>query len=137
MDPPQHTRFRRIIDPYFTPKRMKPFAPAFRSITRRLVAAVPDGEVEVMDALGDPFAAQVQCTFMGWPTRLHGTLRDWTTSNQEAIRRQDQPRLARLATSFDAIITAQLDERRSSDRPPDDTTTQLLGETCRRSCADR
>lgn len=128
LDPPEHGRFRRLIDPYFAPERVERFAPEFRAIAGELVAALPDGGVEVMDALGHPFAAQVQCTFMGWPSRLRGTLRAWTTSNQDAVRRQDRQRLAELAAEFDAIITAQLDGRRRADQPPRDTTTRLLDE---------
>ncbi len=128
MDPPQHTRFRRVIDPYFAPERVEQFAPAFRAIARDLVVALPGGDVEMMDAVGHPFAAQVQCTFMGWPTRLRGPLRAWTASHQDANRRKDRRDLAELAASFDAIIRAQLDERRASTSPPDDTTTQLLAE---------
>ncbi len=128
MDPPEHTRFRRLLDPYFTPERVERYAATFRGLAADLVARLPDGEVEVMGALGHPFAARVQCAFMGWPDELHELLRAWTAASQHATRRRDRERLAELADEFDRVIRAQLDGRRVTGGAPDDTTTQLLAE---------
>lgn len=126
MDPPEHTRFRQLIDPYFTPERVERYAATFRRLAGELVAHLPDGEVEVMGALGHPFAARVQCAFMGWPDVLQEPLRAWTAASQHATRHRDRQRLAELADEFDRIIRTQLDVRRATDRPPHDTMTQLL-----------
>lgn len=126
MDPPEHTRFRQLIDPYFTPERVEHYAPAFRGLAAELVAGLPDGEVEVMATLSHPFAARVQCVFMGWPDELHEPLRVWTAASQHATRHRDRDRLAELADEFDRIIRTQLDERRATDNARNDTTTQLL-----------
>lgn len=129
MDPPQHTSFRRLIDPYFTPERVEGYAAMFRAIAAELVALLPDGEVEIMGALAHPFAARAQCVFMGWPKQLHEPLRVWTAASQDATRQQDRQRISELAEEFDAIIRAQLEHRRAADAEAcDDTTAQLLSE---------
>lgn len=126
MDPPTHTRFRGVVDPYFAPERIERFGPAYESMAETLVAALPEGEIEIMGALGHPFAARAQCLFMGWPDRLHDQLHEWTAHNQAATRRRDRTRLAELAAEFDGIITAQLDERRNVEGLASDTTAELL-----------
>ena len=126
MDPPAHTAFRRIIEPYFGPRALAAVRPALDRIAEQLVRPL-DGETEIMDGLAHPFAVRVQCAFMGWPDHLHGPLRDWMTSNQAAIRAQDRGRLEELAGEFDTIIRAQLDPRRPGD-PDGDVTSRLLTE---------
>ena len=126
MDPPEHTRFRRQIDPYFTPERVERYAATFRGLATELVTRLPDGEVEIMGALSHPFAARVQCAFMGWPDELHEPLRAWTAASQHATRHRDRERLAELAGEFDRIIRTELDDRRATGSAQDDTTAQLL-----------
>lgn len=131
MDPPEHTRYRQIVDRYYTPERMAAFEPTCRRITRELVEALPRGvDVEVMAELAEPFANRVQCAFMGWPERLHEPLRLWTRKNHEATLAMDREAMSAVAVEFDGYIRKQLDERRAAGADaPDDATTALLRET--------
>lgn len=131
MDPPEHTKYRQIVDRYYTPERMAAFEPACREITRELVAALPrDGEVELMARFAEPFANRVQCAFMGWPERLHEPLRQWTRKNHEATLAMDREAMSAVALEFDGYIREQLDERRAAGAAaPDDATAALLRET--------
>jgi len=64
-NPPQHTEYRRIIDPYFSSERMDAFAPLCRTVVGGLIAGLPaDGEIEFMAGFADAFAIQVQCAFL-------------------------------------------------------------------------
>ncbi|MCX4188522.1 cytochrome P450, partial [Methylophaga sp. OBS4] len=79
MDPPEHTRFRRIIDPYFDPEAMAEFEPKCRAIAENIAARLShEGEIEAMSLLGQDFALEIQCAFMGWPASLYEPLRMWT-----------------------------------------------------------
>ena len=131
MDPPEHTRFRRIIEPYFAPGPMAAFEPRCRDIAAGLVARLPaDGEIEVMSELGQTFALEVQCAFMGWPTDLHEPLRRWIRRQQAATLAGDRDALGQLAQEFDKVIRELLEERRrAGDRAPDDVTTRIMNET--------
>lgn len=131
MDPPEHTHFRRIIEPYFGPEAMAEFAPQCRAIAEELVARLPaDGEVEAMGEMGQDFALEIQCAFMGWPTTLHEPLRAWVKRQQAATLAQDREALGELALEFDGVIREQLASRRAAgDDAPDDVTTRIMNET--------
>jgi hypothetical protein len=131
MDSPEHTRFRRLIDPYFGPEPMAEFAPTCRSIAKAVVARLPEnGEVEVMASLGQAFALEIQCAFMGWPASLHEPLRDWTRRQHAATLAGDRQALGELALEFDGVIHDLLATRREAgDEAPDDVTTQIMNET--------
>ncbi|GAA3905728.1 cytochrome P450 [Halomonas cibimaris] len=130
MDPPEHTKFRRIIEPYFNREAMDEFSPRCRAIAEGVVDRLPhDGKVEAMAAMGQDFALEIQCAFMGWPASLHEPLRDWVKRQQAATLAGDREALGELALEFDGVIRERLDVRRNMDTPPDDVTTRLMNET--------
>ncbi|WP_163557762.1 cytochrome P450 [Halomonas sp. NO4] len=131
MDPPEHTRFRRLIEPYFGPAPMAAFAPRCREIAEDLVARLPEsGEIEAMAELGQNFALEIQCAFMGWPASLHEPLRDWVHRQQAATLAGDRQALVELALEFDGVIRDLLESRRAAgDTAPDDVTTRIMNET--------
>src|SRR5690606_24659937 len=102
MDPPEHTQFRAIIDPFFSPEAMAAFEPVCRKIAAELVDRLPPrGEVEFVRLVAEDFATLVQCAFMGWPERVHEPLRRWTRHNSEATLSGDRERMARVAHEFE------------------------------------
>ncbi|TDR56909.1 hypothetical protein DFP85_10286 [Halomonas ventosae] len=131
MDPPEHTRFRRLIEPYFGPEAMAEFAPTCQAIAEAVVDRLPaDGEVEAMTEMGQDFALEIQCAFMGWPTRLHEPLRAWVRRQQAATLAGDREALGELALEFDGVIRELLESRREAgDAAPDDVTTRIMNET--------
>jgi cytochrome P450 len=130
MDPPEHTEYRRIIEPYFSAQRMSRFEPICRDISRELVRwPGRRGDVEFMAELASPFGVHVQCAFLGWPTELRGTLASWMRRNQEATRARDRPTLSAIAREFERIIDDLLDARREARAGPEqDITASLMHE---------
>ncbi len=131
MDPPEHTAYRRHIEPYFGPDRMAAFEPECRSMAAALVrqALAAGPEVEMQSALGFPFAARVQCRFLGWPEDMEQALLDWASRNLAAIRDLDRAALAENAHRFEDLIQKQLQIRRDAGaRPGDDLTARLMSE---------
>jgi cytochrome P450 len=134
MDPPQHTDYRRIIEPYFSLDRMAALEPRCRAIARDAVASLPrPGEFDVMAGFADEFALQAQCAFLNWPVDLHRPLRDWVRKNHEATRSRDRAAMAAVAFEFDQHIRAVLDERRAAELEEAD----IAGELLREQIADR
>ncbi|HJW53750.1 MAG TPA: cytochrome P450 [Burkholderiaceae bacterium] len=130
MDPPQHTAYRHIIEPYFNAQRMRAFEPVCREIAINLVENLPSaGETELMAALAEDFALQVQSAFLGWPTDLHEPLRQWIRKNHEATLARDRAAMEDVAFEFDGYIRDLLAVRRNAGiDAPDDITTSLLRE---------
>lgn len=130
MDPPQHTEYRRMIDPYFSAQRMDAFEPVCRDIAARLVESLPgEGETELMGALAHDFALQIQSAYLGWPAHLHEPLRRWTRRNHEATLARDKAAMEDVAFEFDGYIRDLLAVRRAAGiDAPDDITTSLLRE---------
>lgn len=128
MDPPEHTPFRRLIEPYFDADHMKAFAPSCREVATRLVAELPEnGCVELIGEFAQIFALQIQCAWLGWPPELHEPLRQWTLKNQAATLSGDRVAQEAVAREFDGYIKDLLATRRAAgDAAPDDITTHLL-----------
>ena len=130
MDPPEHTAYRRIIEPYFSPERMTAFEPVCRAIVVKLMQETSaHGEVEFMADAALPFAEQVQCAFLGWPPALHGRLANWTRKNHAATLAQDRQALSEIAREFEELIDDLLETRlRAGTDPKKDITAALMNE---------
>lgn len=125
-----HAGYRQVIDRYFTAERLADFEPVCRAICADLVAGLVHGkDIEVMATLGDPFATDLQCAFMGWPPAMREPLKGWVRKNHAASRSGDRGRMGAVAEEFDSFIRAELDARRADPVATDDATTRLLAET--------
>jgi len=130
MDPPEHTEYRRIIEPYFRPERMEAFEPQCREIASNLVRSLLGrDEVEVIGEFAQSFAVQVQCAFLGWPPEMHQPLRVWTRKNHEATHARDRAAMAEIARDFDGYIDELLGKRRKAEgQASQDVSANLLRE---------
>ncbi len=131
IDPPEHTLYRQMIEPYFAPDRIAAFEPVFRRIARELVdhlAANPSSDV-IRD-FAEPYAVRIQCGFLGWPQSVHAPLLEWIYRNRAATLARDAEAMAAVALEFDGHIRAQLAVReRAGAGAADDLTTCLLRQT--------
>jgi hypothetical protein len=138
-DPPVHTEYRRVLEPYFAPERMTALEPRCRAIAVDLLSQLSaDGEAELMRACAEPFALRSQCAFLDWPLELHAPLREWVRKNHRATRSRDRSAMAAIALEFDTHIRAVLVERRRAVADVgEDVTSRLLREQVRgRSLTD-
>jgi cytochrome P450 len=126
-DPPQHTEYRRIIDPYFSSERMDAFAPVCRTVVGSLIAGLPaDAEIEFTAAFADIFAIQVTCAFLDWPADSHEPLLQWIRRNHAATLAGDRTLMAAVAVEFDGYIRDWLS--RAGADGGDDVASRLLRE---------
>ena len=127
MDQPEHTVYRRIIEPYFSPERMREFEPVCRKIVGKCMHdSLARGEVEFMAEVALPFAVQVQCAFLGWPPALHNTLLEWMDKNQAATLAQDRKAMSEIALEFESIVDNLLETRRAAGAGPESDLTAAL-----------
>lgn len=128
MDPPEHTEYRRIIEPYFRRERMEAFEPQCRKIAANLVQSLLErDEVELISEFAHWFAVRVQCTFLGWPAEMYEPLSLWTQKNHQATFAEDRAAMAKIAREFEGYVVGLLQVRRAAGaQASDDITTSLL-----------
>ena len=125
-DPPQHSAYRRALDPFFTPARMQRFEPVCREV---VASTVEQGlalrELEVNHEFALPFAVRVQCAFLGWPPLIQDEVLDWLRRSHAATRSGDRVLTATIAAEFEAFVDRMRAARR--DAPPDqDIGSELM-----------
>ena len=127
LDPPEHAAFRAIIDPFFTPDRMRALEPRVRRIAREIVGGLPPGRtIDAVTDIGYPFAVRAQADWLGWQG-IEDQLIAWMGENHAATRSRDRSRTAAVAAAFDELVLAQIRHRREAgSAAPDDPTTELL-----------
>ena len=130
MDPPEHSRFRKIVERYFDAAALAAFAPRCREIVARAIDdALRIGRIDALSALGEVCAVRLQCAYLGWSDVLRDELVAWQAANEAAVRERDTAASTELAGAFTRRVESLLDERRRlGDAAPDDPTTRLLAE---------
>lgn len=128
MDPPEHTEYRRIIEPYFRPEHMEAFEPQCRKIAVNLVQSLLErDEVELISEFAHRFAVQVQCAFLSWPADMHKPLSLWIQKNHKATIAEDRAVMAKIAREFEGYVEELLQVRRAAGaQASDDITTSLI-----------
>ena len=86
LDPPEHTRVRRLAAAAFTPRRVAVLREHIRQITEELVDGLTGGgRFEVMNGLANPLPAIVTAEMLGVPTADHELLKSWSQDFAEML----------------------------------------------------
>src|ERR1700722_3734309 len=132
IDPPDHTRFRRMLDPFFSPKRMAEREPELRRQAGDLIdAIVAKGECEVVADLATPFPSQVFLTLFGLPMADRDRLVQWKESIlqfTDPSSTEATPEVLAHALELFTYLTEHIAERRSNTAGSD-LLTQLMQNT--------
>ncbi|MCR3748540.1 cytochrome P450 family protein [Lentzea californiensis] len=81
MDPPDHTRLRKLVTKAFTARRIELMRPRVQEIAAELIAKLNDGdEVDLLEAFAFPLPITVICELLGIPIDNRDDFREW--SNQ-------------------------------------------------------
>ncbi|MBI0297356.1 cytochrome P450 [Streptomyces sp. PRKS01-29] len=78
IDPPDHTRLRRLVSTAFTPRRVAAFAPRVRTLTDQLIDAFEGrGEADLIHEFAFPLPIYAICDLLGVPREDQDDFRDW------------------------------------------------------------
>ena len=79
MDPPDHTRLRKLVNKAFTPKRIAALRPHIEELVDRLVSdAVEAGAFDLIHDIAEPLPAIVIAELLGVPPSDHRQFREWS-----------------------------------------------------------
>src|SRR5580698_1530531 len=68
VDPPEHSKYRKLLDPIFAPKRMNLIEPDIARMVNELIDGfVDDGSCEFTTALAEPLPSSVFLRLLGLP----------------------------------------------------------------------
>jgi cytochrome P450 len=131
-DPPEHSRFRRVLDKFFGPRRMAERAPELRRQVGELIdQIVASGDSsEVMSALAIPFPSQVFLTLFGLPLDDRDLLIGWkdaVLAFSAAEGLEPSPETVARGGELLTYLNGHLADRRGSDG--DDLLSQLLSDS--------
>ncbi|MFH8371798.1 cytochrome P450 [Streptomyces sp. NPDC018031] len=122
LDPPDHTRLRRLVARAFSGRRISALRPRVRALTDELVDALPGhaagGTVDLVEYFAHRLPIAVICELMGVPAEDREMWRAWSEGYTDALR------LQRVLTESTAYIR-ELAERRGAE-PTDDLITALV-----------
>jgi cytochrome P450 len=125
-DPPEHTRFRKILQPFFSPHTLAEMLPSLQKQALDIVDEIAKkGECEVVADLAIPYPSQVFLTLFGLPLQDRDKLVAWKDS---VIALAESPSLDGVdltpAMELLAYLTEAVNERRTNPGP--DVLSQVL-----------
>jgi cytochrome P450 len=129
VDPPAHARYRKLLDPYFAPKKMVALQPAVQKHTNDLIdACIESGSCDFSTDLAVPLPCSTFLSLLGLPLDELDALVRWKDImiRPEHIVADRDAALQLQAETAKEIYTrfgVELVERRS--RPRDDLITYL------------
>ena len=79
LEPPDHTRIRRLVSKVFTPKAVATLRPAVERFSAELLDSCRElGEFELLADYAQPFSVAVICSMLGVPRSDTRLLLDWS-----------------------------------------------------------
>ncbi len=86
LDPPDHTRLRRLVSKAFTPRAIEQLRPRIEEmVDARLERAAEAGSIELIDELAFPVPFDVISELLGMPTGRADELRDWSQALTQGL----------------------------------------------------
>jgi cytochrome P450 len=130
LDPPDHTRLRRLVSKAFTPRRVAGLRPRVEQLTAALLDAAAsraesrdDGVIDLLDEFAFRLPVTVICELLGVPARDQDDFRGW--SAVVVADRVDDPEERRTAaTAMSGYFTTLLAAKRAE--PGDDLLSALI-----------
>ena len=124
MDPPEHTRLRRMVSSGFSPRSVKEIEPAIRSfVADRVEQLCSSGSADLIDEIARPLPCFVVAHYLGVPEQDRSMFEGWTQAIVQANVTGNfaaDSALADLYSYFDELLSSH------RNRPGDDPLSAIL-----------
>jgi cytochrome P450 len=135
LNPPDHTRLRRLVARAFTPARVRDVGPRIEAIAAGLIkaASASTGPVDLIEALASPLPVTVISELLGVPSADYDRLVAWSDALARGLdppfltSAEDRERQQVARAEFGPYLADLIAERRRS--PGDDLVSALAGVT--------
>jgi nocardicin N-oxygenase len=125
MDPPEHTRVRRLVSKAFTPRRVDEITPRVRQMADELLADMQrlGPPADLVEDYALPLPVMVICELLGVPFGDQNRFREWSTVVMSTTA-YTPAEVDAAITDFSEYLWDRIDERR--DHPGDDLLSALV-----------
>jgi cytochrome P450 len=124
LEPPEHTRIRKLVAAAFTPRSVEELRRPCAELARELL---PAGRFELLRDFAQPYSIAVICRLLGVPTDRGRDLLDWSHAMVKMYELDTTEGQAEAATAaaaeFRDYVVSLIEERRRA--PWDDLVTRL------------
>jgi cytochrome P450 len=138
IDPPDHTRLRKLVQPSFTGRAMDALRPRIQVLTDELLAdaeraaaergeTAPNRTMELIDAFAYPLPIRVICEMLGIPREDQDDIRRWSETLLSGGPGRDREKMEEARLNLGALsdyLRRSFAEKRG--QPADDLISQLV-----------
>jgi cytochrome P450 len=129
VEPPEHTRIRKLVAAAFTPRAVESLRAPSEALARELLdSCLGRGRFELLYDFAQPYSITLICKLLGVPTDRHRDLLDWSHRHvkmYEFDTTEEQAESAtRAAAEFREYVLELIAERRRA--PRDDMVSGLV-----------
>ena len=128
VDPPDHTRLRKLVAPAFMPSRIAALEPSIQQtadeLLSRLEAEGPDAVVDLVAGFAHPLPFGVIGELLGVPANDRGMLREWFQTLLAPWAGDPPPEAVAASASIVGYLEDLVDAKRQA--PGDDLVSVLL-----------
>ena len=129
LEPPDHTRLRKLVAAAFTPRSVEALREPAHALARELLEPLAEaGEMELLYDYAQPYSIAVICRMLGVPLDRHRDLLDWSHRMVKMYEFEVPLEAAQAANDaaaeFQDYVRELIGERR--ENPRDDMVTALV-----------
>ncbi|HEY8727607.1 MAG TPA: cytochrome P450 [Gaiellaceae bacterium] len=129
LEPPDHTRLRKLVAAAFTPRSVEALREPAHALARELLEPLAEaGEMELLYDYAQPYSIAVICRMLGVPLDRHRDLLDWShrmvKMYEFEVPLEAAHKANEAAAEFQEYVHELIGERRAN--PRDDMVTALV-----------
>jgi cytochrome P450 len=127
LDPPEHTPYRKAINPFFSDQKMAEIAPAVRGhVVDILAPLIEAGECDICADFGSRLPMYVFATFFKVPTETASAIKEVGSVFNRAVQNFDDEKVKETSIQLYEIAKGIIESRRENPMDPEDDVTSAL-----------